>query len=66
MKVQYDGTVVLFTPEKEEERTWLETNVSSEPWQWPYRDALVVDHRYADELSAGVQDAGFAINVVPP
>jgi len=54
------GSIVGFTPRTEAARTWFDENVESEPWQW-MGPSLYVDHRPAQGLLEGIQEAGLTI-----
>ena len=58
MKIDNQGTVVLFIPETDEEYDWLQNNTQNEPHQWRGK-ALVADHRPARELIEAVVEMGF-------
>jgi hypothetical protein len=58
MRIDDQGTIVLFIPETDEEHAWLQTNTQNEEWQWQDR-SLVVDHRLAPWLLKAVEEAGF-------
>ena len=51
------GSVVTFTPLTQEAKDWFAENVASEGWQW-LGPALGVDHRFATDLTSGLEDAG--------
>jgi hypothetical protein len=57
--VSNEGTLFLFRPLTSEARAWIEENVSEES-QW-FGDSLVVEHRYARDLAAGMIDAGLNV-----
>ena len=44
MKVRNDGSVVVFTPENDDDSLWAD-NLPLENWQW-----LAIDHRLAGSL----------------
>lgn len=54
------GTVFTFCPLTERAKEWIDDNVSSESWQW-LGHVLVVEHRFALGLAAGMQDAGLVL-----
>jgi hypothetical protein len=60
MIIKNDGSVVLFTPEGDFEYEWMMLNLETEGWQWLGK-SLVVDHRMAQGLTDGIEDAGFVI-----
>ena len=48
MKVRNDGSVVVFTPENDDDSLWAD-NLPLEGWQWLGR-YFAVDHRLAGSL----------------
>jgi hypothetical protein len=56
------GTIVTFRADTPEALDWLEENVVSEGWQY-LGSTLCVDHRRAADLAAGIDGAGFDIEV---
>ena len=58
--IEDEGTIVVFRPRTPAGFEWIEENVHSEPWQW-LGNALCVDHRFADDLAAGMLDAGLEL-----
>jgi hypothetical protein len=58
MRIGDQGSIVLFTPETDEEKTWIDENVDPDA-QWLGR-SLVVEHRYADDLTAGMASDGIS------
>ena len=63
MKVENQGTVVLFTPDSDEEQFWLDANVVTEEWQWLQhscgRASLAVDPRFGHDLFEAIREQGF-------
>lgn len=57
---QHSGSLVIFEPQNEEARAWIDENVETEPWQWMGL-CLVVDWLYAGDLYEGLWDAGFVV-----
>jgi hypothetical protein len=57
-EIRNEGNVFLFTPLTGVCLQWLEENVVSGGWQWLGR-SLAVDYRYAQQLRAGLIEAGF-------
>jgi hypothetical protein len=55
-----NGSTILFTPLSGEARAWFAEHVHSEPWQW-VAGGLAVDRRLADDLMAGLHNAGFTV-----
>lgn len=54
------GSIVMFTPRTDAGREWMDENVESEPWQW-MGPSLCVDHRPAQDLVEGMQEAGLTL-----
>jgi hypothetical protein len=54
------GSVFTFCPLTPKAKSWIEENVETEAWQ-RFGHALVVEHRYALGLAAGMQDAGLVL-----
>lgn len=55
-----DGTVWRLTPLTAAAKAWFAENVHAEPWQW-FGQALVVDHRFARPILAGIVEAGLTV-----
>jgi hypothetical protein len=55
MRIENNGSVVLFVPTTPAELQWLRVNTQNEDWQWQ-GDSLVVDHRPAQFLMEAVQE----------
>ena len=53
------GTVFVFCPLTARARTWIIEHV--EPDATWYGDSLIVEHRYALGLAAGMKDAGLEL-----
>jgi hypothetical protein len=53
------GTVFVFWPLTSRAKQWIEDNV--EPDATWYGEALVVEHRFALGLAAGMRDAGLEL-----
>jgi len=60
VRIESHGSIVVVQPMTPAARTWLDANVSSEPWQW-MGDGLCVDWRYATELAAGMMADGLSV-----
>lgn len=58
-----EGTIILFIPMTEEALSWLEENTVDGPW---FSGALAVERRYAPDLAAGMEGAGFSLGPLPP
>jgi hypothetical protein len=57
--VQNEGTIFLFRPLTESAAAHLEENVQKDAL-W-FGDALVVEHRYARDLAAALNEEGFTL-----
>jgi hypothetical protein len=42
-------------------QTWVDERVSLEPYQWMGKASFVVEHRYAQDLVAGMQREGLTV-----
>lgn len=62
VRVSGGGSIYMVEPVSETALTWVEENVGLESWQW-MGDAFAVEHRYIENLVAGMQDAGLTVNV---
>jgi hypothetical protein len=54
------GTIWTLRPENEVARTWIDDNVSTEPWQW-FGTALAVDPHYVEHLVLGIENEGLTV-----
>lgn len=63
MLIVKDHSIVTFAAETGDELAWLASNTEAEAWQWQ-GESLHVDARYAEDVFAGVRDAGFTWEVV--
>lgn len=59
--VQCEGSIFLLTPISGEARSWLRDNVQPDA-QW-FGPALVVEHRYVEDLVEGLRCEGFNVEV---
>lgn len=57
--IQNEGSIYLFRPLTPAAAAHIEENVSEEA-QW-FGGALVVEHRYAGDLAAQLQEEGFTL-----
>jgi len=57
--VQNEGSIFLFQLETEAAKTWVAEHVSEEATFWC--GGLVVEHRYAGNLAAGMQADGLVV-----
>jgi len=57
--IQNEGSIVLFRPLNEAAREHIEGNVQDDA-QW-FGGALVVEHRYANDLIEALMQEGFTI-----
>lgn len=58
--VHNHGSVFLFTLLTPAAEKWVEDNVQVESYQW-FAGQLAVEHRYAQDLAAGMVDAGLTV-----
>jgi len=58
--VENHGTIFLFKPQTEAAKQWFAENVQTEGWQWLGK-GLGVDHRFAENLVAGMIEAGLEV-----
>ena len=58
--VNFQGSVVGFTPRTDAAREWIEDNVQAEDYQW-MGPTLWVDHRYAGPLCDGMAADGLEL-----
>lgn len=60
VEIQNEGTIFLFHLQTEAAREWVLENVDrGSPYLGPY--TLAVEHRYARDLAAGMQNAGLEV-----
>jgi len=52
------GTVFVFCPLTLRAREWIDAHVQNAMW---YGDSMIVEHRYALGLAAGMKDAGLEL-----
>lgn len=57
-----NGSVVLFGPNTQEGREWMNSELQSEPWQW-LGGSLVVDARFAQGLIDEAEVGGLSVSV---
>lgn len=62
MKIQDEGSIVLFVPLTDFARQWVDENLALESWQW-FGDGFAVEHRYADPLRQGMENDGLAFEL---
>lgn len=62
VSVENHGSVIIFRPLSDAAKSWIEEYVSREGYQ-PFRDALVVEPRFADNLLTGMQRDGLHISI---
>jgi hypothetical protein len=58
--VANEGTVFTFCPLTPAAKEWVAENVQAEAYQW-FGNVLVVEHRFAWGLAAGMTDAGLVL-----
>jgi hypothetical protein len=56
--VEDHGSIVLIRPLTSDVKAWLEANVNPDA-QW-FGRALVIEHRYAEDLALALINEGFA------
>lgn len=61
IRVEDHGTIARFTPLSDSGREFLQTEVSSEGWQW-FGGGLCVDHRYAGDLMTACLENGLEVS----
>lgn len=61
VRVDADGSLVLFTPLTDAGRAWIDEHTETEPWQW-LGPALCVEHRYAADLVHGMRNDGLKVS----
>jgi hypothetical protein len=59
--VEGGGSLYVFRILSESARDWVEEYVSREGFQPQFPNVLYVEHRYAQDLAFGFQQAGLAI-----
>ncbi len=55
------GSLATFKLATRRARQWASGKVDAEPWQWMGRETLVVDHRMAHPLAAGMAKGGLVV-----
>lgn len=55
------GSLFVFQALTEEAKDWIRENVSSQGFQPNYPNTIYVEHRYVENLAAGMQAAGLAV-----
>lgn len=55
IRIDDQGSIVIFTPLDDVAREWLRENVEAEPRQWR-GDNLMVDHRMAQVLADAIEE----------
>lgn len=58
--IDNQGTIFLVQPNNEAAKQWLADNVEDGA-QW-FSSSLVVEHRYIQDLVAGMREAGFSVS----
>jgi len=59
VSIEDDGSLFLFHLLTDAARSWVETHVTGEHTM--YDDSLVVEHRYAEDLAAGMIRDGLEV-----
>lgn len=57
--ITYHGTVATLDVLSDACLSWVEENVSFEPWQWLGDRGICVDPAFAEELREALTEAGF-------
>lgn len=57
--IEPHGTIFLFRPESGAAKAWLDEHIAGDA-QW-FGGALVVEHRYAENLAAGMLESGLTL-----
>jgi len=60
IKIQNEGSIIVFTPMTSEALEWINENCEVESWQW-VGGSLAIDHRFAEYIIYGLADAGFNV-----
>lgn len=60
IKITDEGSIVMFTPMTKAGEDWIQQNVEFESWQM-MGPSLCVDHRPAQGLVEGMQEAGLTL-----
>lgn len=60
IQVENHGSIFLFRPLTPRAFAWIDENVQPEPSQW-FGEAVAVEHRFALDLTTGMQSAGLAV-----
>jgi len=60
VRVENHGTIFMIRPQTKAAEAWIEANVQTEGWQWMGK-GLGVDHRYAENLVAGMIENGLVV-----
>jgi hypothetical protein len=55
--VSNHGTIFTLTPRTEEAKDWINNNIDTENAQW-FGQALIVEHRYIDDILFGIDQDG--------
>lgn len=60
VEVRNEGSIFLFVPLTEDANAWIEANIGDEA-QF-FGNALVVEHRYAENIAHGMQEGGLVVS----
>ena len=60
VSINYEGTIVLFTPETPAATEFVERNVFLEPWQW-LGNGFACEPRLAADIIEGMQAEGLVV-----
>lgn len=59
--VRDEGSIVLLTPESPEARNWALEFLPEDAMR--FGGAIVIEHRYADDIITGIQNDGLTVEV---
>jgi hypothetical protein len=61
VSIRDEGSVVLFTPESDAGREWVEEHIGADNGFQPYWPTVVVEHRYAGDVADGMVGDGLEL-----
>lgn len=61
VEVTGGGSVFIFNVLTPSARLWVEENVAKGDWNPDFPNSIVVEHRYARDLAAGMEAAGLVV-----
>ncbi len=59
--VENHGSIFLLKPRTPSATSWVELHIGSENGYQPYWPTVVVEHRYIDDIVAGIESDGLAV-----